>query len=61
MSARAACGTTACRERRPSVAHVGVDARVATVVALAAGFAMRMLAVRFGWEMRTFGAAAVEQ
>ncbi|MBJ9655050.1 trimeric intracellular cation channel family protein [Burkholderia multivorans] len=41
--------------------HVGVDARVATVVALAAGFAMRMLAVRFGWEMRTFGAADVEQ
>ncbi len=43
-----------------SVAHVGIDARVATVVALAAGFAMRMLAVRFGWEMRTFGAADVE-
>ncbi|HEF5783606.1 hypothetical protein WK80_08045 [Burkholderia multivorans] len=41
--------------------HVGIDARIATVVALAAGFAMRMLAVRFGWEMRTFGAAAVEQ
>nr|WP_302054545.1 trimeric intracellular cation channel family protein [Burkholderia multivorans] len=40
--------------------HVGIDARVATVVALAAGFAMRMLAVRFGWEMRTFGAADVE-
>ncbi|MCO8627799.1 trimeric intracellular cation channel family protein [Burkholderia multivorans] len=40
--------------------HVGVDARVATVVALAAGFAMRMLAVRFGWEMRTFRAADVE-
>ncbi|MEB2485157.1 hypothetical protein SB397_06145 [Burkholderia multivorans] len=38
-----------------AAAHVGVDARVATVVA------MRMLAVRFGWEMRTFGAAAVEQ
>ncbi|WP_258181461.1 hypothetical protein [Burkholderia multivorans] len=43
-----------------SVAHVDVDARVATVVALAAGFAMRMLAARFGWEMRTFGAADVE-
>ncbi|MBR8454222.1 trimeric intracellular cation channel family protein [Burkholderia multivorans] len=40
--------------------HVGIDARVATVVALAAGFAMRMLAVRFGWEMRTFGTADVE-
>jgi len=40
--------------------HVGIDARVATIVALAAGFAMRMLAVRFGWEMRTFGAADVE-
>ncbi|MBJ9943296.1 trimeric intracellular cation channel family protein [Burkholderia multivorans] len=40
--------------------HVGIDARVATVVALAAGFAMRMLAVRFGWEMRTFGAADIE-
>ncbi|PRF42743.1 hypothetical protein C6T58_03160 [Burkholderia multivorans] len=40
--------------------HVGIDARIATVVALAAGFAMRMLAVRFGWEMRTFGAADVE-
>ncbi|HEF5783607.1 hypothetical protein WK80_08055 [Burkholderia multivorans] len=60
MSAPAACGPTACGERRPSVAHVGVDARVATVVALAAGFAMRMLAVRYGWEMRTFGAADVE-
>ncbi|HEF4773847.1 hypothetical protein [Burkholderia multivorans] len=44
MSARAACGTTACRALRPSVAHVDVDARVATIVALAAGFAMRMLA-----------------
>ncbi|MBU9123651.1 trimeric intracellular cation channel family protein [Burkholderia multivorans] len=40
--------------------HVGIDARVATIVALAAGFAMRMLAVRFGWEMRTFGAADLE-
>ncbi|MBU9466133.1 trimeric intracellular cation channel family protein [Burkholderia multivorans] len=40
--------------------HVGIDARVATVVAFAAGFAMRMLAVRFGWEMRTFGAADIE-
>ncbi|HDR9287077.1 trimeric intracellular cation channel family protein [Burkholderia multivorans] len=40
--------------------HVGIDARVATIVALAAGFAMRMLAVRFRWEMRTFGAADVE-
>ncbi|EJO54292.1 trimeric intracellular cation channel family protein [Burkholderia multivorans] len=40
--------------------HVGIDARVATVVALASGFAMRMLAVRFDWEMRTFGAADVE-
>ncbi|RAA56431.1 trimeric intracellular cation channel family protein [Burkholderia multivorans] len=40
--------------------HVGIDARVATIVALAAGFAMRMLAVRFGWEMRTFGAADIE-
>ncbi|MBU9662897.1 trimeric intracellular cation channel family protein [Burkholderia multivorans] len=40
--------------------YVGIDARVATVVALAAGFAMRVLAVRFGWEMRTFGAADVE-
>ncbi|WP_261509528.1 trimeric intracellular cation channel family protein [Burkholderia multivorans] len=40
--------------------HVGIDARVATIVALAAGFAMRMLSVRFGWEMRTFGAADVE-
>ncbi|WP_254222476.1 hypothetical protein [Burkholderia multivorans] len=48
------------RALRPSVAHVGIDARVATVVALAAGFAMRMLAVRFGWEMRTFGAADIE-
>ncbi|MDR9178399.1 hypothetical protein [Burkholderia multivorans] len=43
-----------------SVAHVDVDARVAALVAFAAGFAMRMLAVRFGWEMRTFGAADVE-
>ncbi|MBU9294868.1 hypothetical protein KTD18_25285 [Burkholderia multivorans] len=60
MSACAACGTTTCRERRPSVAHVDVDARVATIVALAAGFVTRMLAVRFGWEMRTFGAADVE-
>ncbi|PRF33110.1 trimeric intracellular cation channel family protein [Burkholderia multivorans] len=40
--------------------HVGIDARVATIVALAAGFAMRMLSVRFGWEMRTFGAADIE-
>lgn len=40
--------------------HVGIDARVATIVALAAGFTMRMLAVRFGWEMRTFGTADVE-
>ncbi|WP_261527623.1 hypothetical protein [Burkholderia multivorans] len=60
MSARAACGTTACGALRPSVADVGIDARVATVVALAARFAMRMLAVRFGWEMRTFGAADIE-
>ncbi|HIE4430180.1 TPA: hypothetical protein ACXM9H_001154 [Burkholderia multivorans] len=48
------------RACRPSVAHVDVDARVATIIALAAGFAMRMLPVRFGWEMRTFGAADVE-
>ncbi|AOK65807.1 hypothetical protein WK80_08050 [Burkholderia multivorans] len=60
MSARAACGTTACRALRPSVAHVDVDARVATIVALATGFVTRMLAVRFGGEMRTFGAADVE-
>ncbi|HDR8908493.1 TPA: trimeric intracellular cation channel family protein [Burkholderia multivorans] len=40
--------------------HVGIDSRVATIVALAAGFAMRMLAVRFGWETRTFGAADIE-
>ncbi|MCO8627798.1 hypothetical protein KGP96_20965 [Burkholderia multivorans] len=60
MSARAACGTTACPCMSASVAHVDVDARVATVVAFAAGFAMRMLAVPFGGEMRTFGAADVE-
>lgn len=41
--------------------YLGVDADVATVIALAAGFAMRMLAVRQGWKMRTFGVADVER
>ncbi|WP_010094611.1 trimeric intracellular cation channel family protein [Burkholderia ubonensis] len=41
--------------------YLGIDADVATVVALAAGFAMRMLAVRLGWKMRTFGVADVER
>ena len=40
--------------------HLGVDAGIATVVALAAGFSMRMLAVRLGWKMRTFGATDLE-
>ena len=40
--------------------HLGVDAGIATVAALAAGFSMRMLAVRLGWKMRTFGAADLE-
>ena len=39
--------------------RIGIDADAATVVALAAGFSMRMLAVRLGWKMRTFGAADV--
>ncbi|KWE75609.1 hypothetical protein WM08_01270 [Burkholderia ubonensis] len=41
--------------------YLGIGADVATVVALAAGFAMRMLAVRLGWKMRTFGVADVER
>ncbi|KWE46396.1 hypothetical protein WL76_29530 [Burkholderia ubonensis] len=43
------------------VQYLGIDADLATVVALAAGFAMRMLAVRLGWKMRTFGVADVER
>jgi uncharacterized membrane protein YeiH len=39
--------------------YLGIDAGFATVVALATGFTMRMLAVRLGWKMRTFGAADV--
>ncbi|KVW46034.1 trimeric intracellular cation channel family protein [Burkholderia ubonensis] len=41
--------------------YLGIGADVATMVALAAGFAMRMLAVRLGWKMRTFGVADVER
>ncbi|KVN85334.1 trimeric intracellular cation channel family protein [Burkholderia ubonensis] len=41
--------------------YLGIGADVATVAALAAGFAMRMLAVRLGWKMRTFGVADVER
>ncbi|WP_323120449.1 trimeric intracellular cation channel family protein [Burkholderia alba] len=40
--------------------HIGVDAGVATVVALVAGFGARMLAVRLGWKMKTFGTADAE-
>ncbi|ABK12170.1 trimeric intracellular cation channel family protein [Burkholderia orbicola] len=40
--------------------YLGIDAGFATLVALAAGFSMRMLAVRLGWKMRSFGAADVE-
>ena len=39
--------------------YLGVDAGFATGGALATGFTMRMLAVRLGWKMRTFGAADV--
>ncbi len=35
--------------------YVGIGENIATVVALVAGFAVRMFAVRFGWKMRTFG------
>ncbi|KVP65217.1 hypothetical protein WL40_06145 [Burkholderia ubonensis] len=41
--------------------YLGIGADVATMAALAAGFAMRMLAVRLGWKMRTFGVADVER
>ncbi|AOJ78867.1 trimeric intracellular cation channel family protein [Burkholderia ubonensis] len=41
--------------------YLGIGADVATVVALAAGFAMRMLAVRLGWKLRTFAVADVER
>ncbi|KVU37997.1 hypothetical protein WK66_27015 [Burkholderia ubonensis] len=41
--------------------YLRIGADVATVAALAAGFAMRMLAVRLGWKMRTFGVADVER
>jgi len=39
--------------------YLGIDAGFATGGALATGFTMRMLAVRLGWKMRTFGAADV--
>ncbi|KVO85727.1 trimeric intracellular cation channel family protein [Burkholderia ubonensis] len=41
--------------------YLGIGADVATMAALAAGFAMRMPAVRLGWKMRTFGVADVER
>ncbi|KVO04785.1 trimeric intracellular cation channel family protein [Burkholderia ubonensis] len=41
--------------------YLGIGADVATMAALVAGFAMRMLAVRLGWKMRTFGVADVER
>jgi len=41
--------------------HLGIDGGLATVIALVAGFAMRMLAVRFDWRMRVFSVADVER
>ncbi len=41
--------------------QLGVDGGLATVIALVAGFAMRMLAVRFDWRMRVFSVADVER
>ncbi|WP_424219932.1 trimeric intracellular cation channel family protein [Azovibrio sp.] len=34
--------------------HLGVDADLTTVICFAAGFAFRMLALRFGWKLPTF-------
>lgn len=41
--------------------YLGIGPGPATIVALVAGFATRMLAVRLGWKLRTFAVADVER